>query len=346
MQPARIPSLDGIRALAIFCVLLAHLSHSPGFPFQAWFLSDYGDFGVRVFFVISGYLITRLLLEEREESGTINLFNFYARRTVRIFPAAYVFMAFALIIYWNTLSRINVVTALTYTQNFSPKPQWVLGHLWSLSVEEQFYVLWPFLLRRFFSFRRTILWGVIMIVPFVNVALIYSKSPLWGRSFFSVADALAVGCLLAVYRQDEFPPINLIVGSRFFFLMPLFAVASAPFLFLKYPLVISALRTLAWRPLLHFAIALSIDGAIRRRYRLLSLPPVVWMGTLSYSLYLWQQMFTNNGMRFPMNLFLVFAAATCCHYAVERPLLKLRKRFARPAVKDEPPAETALAAWR
>lgn len=336
VRPGRIASLDGIRAISIALVLLGHLSHTRGFPLHAWFLSSYADFGVRVFFVISGYLITRLLLEERGVSGSINLKNFYARRTIRIFPAAYTYMVVALVIFWSTLSRLNVITALTYTQNFSPKPQWVVGHLWSLAVEEQFYLLWPFLLRRFFVYRRPILWSVVLAVPLINAVLIYSKSPLWGRSFFSVADALAVGCLLAVGKRDSSPALTCIEESRLFWLAPLFAVASAPLLLLKFPLAISIIRTLVWRPLVHFAIAFSIDRAIRKEYMLLNLGPIVWLGTLSYSLYLWQQMFTNSEFvyaagRFPLNILLIFSSAVGCHYLVEKPLLKLRKRFARPA---------------
>ena len=88
---SRIPSLDGLRTVSLACVVLAHLSGTRHF-FRWDVLEIYGNFRVRIFFVISGFLITGLLLKERERSGTISLRDFYVRRAYRILPAAYVFM--------------------------------------------------------------------------------------------------------------------------------------------------------------------------------------------------------------------------------------------------------------
>src|SRR5207244_2775994 len=109
--------------------------------------------GVRIFLILSGYLITSQLIKERERTGSISLQRFYARRAYRIFPAAYVFMAIAIVTHWADLSRANILTALTYTLNYSPRGNHVLGHLWSLGVEEQFYLLWPLCLLLFFRKR-------------------------------------------------------------------------------------------------------------------------------------------------------------------------------------------------
>src|SRR5580692_8626360 len=155
----RIASLDGLRAVSILLVLTSHsILGTHSFAFRLLFL--HADLGVRVFFIISGFLITTLLLNERAESGGISLRLFYIRRTLRILPAFYLFVGTVAIL--NALGVIavppgNWVYVLTYTLNFDPHPPWVLGHLWSLSVEEQFYLLWPLVMR----FARRSMWTVV-----------------------------------------------------------------------------------------------------------------------------------------------------------------------------------------
>ncbi len=113
------------------------------------FIDPLARFGVQIFFVISGFLITTLLLRERAcYRSTVDLLAFYRRRTFRIFPAA---MAYILVVVsvWAAIGRAfqarYVFGALTYTMNYMRKPPWQLRHLWSLGVEEQFYIVWPIL---------------------------------------------------------------------------------------------------------------------------------------------------------------------------------------------------------
>src|SRR5689334_17222235 len=128
----RIPSLFGLRAVCISFVLVAHLSGTRHF-IRSGVLELYGNLGSRIFFVLSGFLITSQLLREHERTGTISLKNFYIRRAYRIFPAAYIFMAAIIALNWDCLSSANIIAALTYCLNFY-RGQWVLGHLWSLGV--------------------------------------------------------------------------------------------------------------------------------------------------------------------------------------------------------------------
>ena len=146
----RIPSLDGFRAISILMVCYGHLSGTRNFPvsiveYGRW-CGDVAHLGVLVFFVISGFLITSLLMSEHEMTDAVSLKRFYLRRIVRIFPAFYAFilvMAVATLLGAAQLTGRDFAYALTYTVNFEPNRALQIGHLWSLSVEEQFYLLWP-----------------------------------------------------------------------------------------------------------------------------------------------------------------------------------------------------------
>jgi peptidoglycan/LPS O-acetylase OafA/YrhL len=111
---ARIPSLDGLRALSISFVLLGHLAFTPGFPItRSWWTDAYAHYGVRIFFVISGYLITTLLVREREKTGAIDLKQFYIRRAYRILPAAYFYLIVVTLVFHASLPFKYLVAAYT-----------------------------------------------------------------------------------------------------------------------------------------------------------------------------------------------------------------------------------------
>ena len=147
-----IPSLDGLRAVSICLVLLAHASWflpvwlTRTSPFR--YIVGSGTNGVAAFFVVSGFLITSLLLNEQQKTGSISLKRFYFRRTLRIFPPYYAFMLVMLGL-WAThfvnLDPAAVKAALTYTWALIPLQQesGLIAHCWSLSIEELFYLLWP-----------------------------------------------------------------------------------------------------------------------------------------------------------------------------------------------------------
>src|ERR1700730_13855580 len=145
----RIPSLDGLRAVSILLVLFGHASLSDGAPHALKPFNHAGNIGVRFFFVISGFLITTLLLKEKSQTGTISMKKFYQRRILRIFPAAYVFIAVMGLLAslgWIALRRGELFYAASFTMNYHDFHAVWLGQLWSLAVEEQFYLLWPALM--------------------------------------------------------------------------------------------------------------------------------------------------------------------------------------------------------
>lgn len=161
------PALDGLRAVAVGLVVLSHLE-SP--ERSAWFVRGDANIGVDIFFVISGFLITRLMLDERETTGRISLIDFWKRRAYRLLPLAVAVIGVVWLIdlVWSgaffrsgadVSSTRSAFAALTYHTNFlmlseSTRHVWALTHTWSLSIEEQFYLIWPLLVIAFIRCSR------------------------------------------------------------------------------------------------------------------------------------------------------------------------------------------------
>jgi peptidoglycan/LPS O-acetylase OafA/YrhL len=339
---SHIPSLDGLRAISIVLVLAGHSigggSHS--FAFKALFL--HADLGVRIFFVISGFLITSLLLNERAQSGNISLDLFYIRRALRILPAFFLFVgciALLSVFHFIRIPTGTWVYVLTYTVNFAPFPPfpWVLIHLWSLSVEEQFYLLWPLVMK---IFRLGTCVVVAILAIFVGPAshvvhrLIGINLPGYGP-FPYVCGPIAMGCLLAMWA----PKIrSWILSSKvlsdgrvlLFALLPIALVdaipdnLAAPRLFLE--IITNSMLTLCVARLVFIPSGLAS--------RVLNSAPLVLIGKLSYSLYLWQELFLNPNPSnvpistpFPINFVLILAAASLSYWGLEVRFLQLRKKL-------------------
>jgi peptidoglycan/LPS O-acetylase OafA/YrhL len=353
LRRGRIPALDGLRAVSITLVLVAHAIGTGVLPMSARGSGVAADIGVRSFFVLSGFLITTLLLRELEQRGTISLWGFYVRRAFRIFPAFYAFLfvigALALIGPLELL-EYDLLAAASYTTNFHTERSWWTGHLWSLAVEEQFYVIWPLVLGMLGLFRAWWFAAVAVIAaPLLRVGVWYlwpTHRGLVDQAFPFVFDALATGCLLAfaVPRIARSPACARFFDSRWFWVVAL--VALAP-LAIRNPL----LRYGAAMTMANFAIAAVIVRCAARPHSrvscMLERPSIVWVGTLSYSLYLWQQLFLNRHSdawvcQFPINIGLAVLAATGCHYLIERPMLRFADRWRTkeaPAAPLGPPHE-------
>jgi peptidoglycan/LPS O-acetylase OafA/YrhL len=334
----RIPALDGLRAISILFVLFNHLVGTRYFSARLTPLGQFGNFGVRIFFVISGFLITTLLLREYERTGSISLTNFYLRRVLRIAPAAYayLFVLAVLNVRYGILLRHDLLFAATYLTNFHPIRSWYVGHLWSLAVEEQFYLLWPAVLA-FWGVRpaRRVAVVTILLVPILRVAwwFAFPTMPMQtriGEMFFTVADAIACGCLLAIQRRWLWRQrwYGALMESRWFFLVP---VAATEFRFTYRHAIPHFLISL---PLMNLGIALTMDWRMSHARsavgKFLDWKPMVFLGTLSYSLYLWQMPFLNQFSRapwaaFPVNLCLALLAALTSYKIVEQPFLKLKE---------------------
>jgi peptidoglycan/LPS O-acetylase OafA/YrhL len=338
-----VPSLDGLRAISIAFVLVAHLTtprHIAGGLSPLAPLAKLGEFGVRVFFVISGYLITSILLAELQHKAWIFLPRFYFRRVLRLFPAAYFYILVIAVLaakHFVTLERWDLIAAVTYTMNYHDARTWSLGHLWSLAIEEQFYLLWPLTLRTLGQARSTrFLIALVVVAPFLRLA-----SPYVGPAFnFLVwSDALATGCLLAILREDLAANRRYarLLASRWFFLVPVLALVANYVPSTKFYWLVSG-------TVMNLSIAASADWAMRKPDtaigRFLNLPAVSFMGVLSYSLYLWQQIFLNRASvspycAFPTNIILAAAMALVSYLVIEAPFLRFRTAI-----------ECARAQWR
>jgi peptidoglycan/LPS O-acetylase OafA/YrhL len=338
----RIPSLDGLRAISIFAVIGGHLAATGGLPLNPRILAILEHFphlGVRVFFVLSGFLITALILEERIKTGRVSLGKFYARRAWRIIPPAYTLLlclAIANLFHLVDIPWLDYLRSLTYLMNYGPIPAWRVGHLWSLSVEEQFYLIWPFLLF-FLPVRlcRYIAVGFILVSAGLRYHLaLQTVEDLWRLEYqFQYAGtAMAFGCLLAIDQKW--------LQAQSWFR----ALCASP---LTAPLTCAAMlaNSLLLRtsgPIGHcFAdivtnlcivllVAKFSSSPVGLGARFLNFRPIVFVGTISYSLYLWQQIFTVPGghawiFYFPINLLLIFLCALGSYYLIEKPTLRIRQ---------------------
>ena len=323
--------------MSIALVLLAHVIGTGVLPMSARVSHPVGDLGVRTFFVLSGFLITTLLLRERHATGRISLLEFYIRRAYRIFPAFYAYLivvATLAAVAWIDLLPGDLFAAATYTTNFHAERSWWTGHLWSLAVEEQFYIVWPLLLVTLGIARA---WRAVLVAifaaPIVRVVMwswLPAHRDLVDQAFPCVFDALATGCALALVMPNlvRAERVARLLASRWFWPCVLLGVLplwiTNPFV--RYGVAMSSANLVIAAIILRcVALPQSATSSVLERR------PFVWLGTLSYSLYLWQQLFLNRHSdlwmhQFPQNLGFALLAATGCHYLIEQPFLRLSAR--------------------
>jgi peptidoglycan/LPS O-acetylase OafA/YrhL len=337
-----IASLDGLRAVSIASVVIGHsMGSMPAFLQRIsviQFLGN-GSLGVAIFFVISGFLITHLLVKEQSATGNINLRRFYLRRTFRIFPPFYVYLA-VLAVLW--MARIvpqdwgSFLSAATYTWNYNP---WAVGlslaHLWSLSLEEQFYLLWPAclkLLGRERALRMSI--AVILLAPLSRVATYYLAVPLRPLNWMMLhtrIDTLLFGCVLALLWKNKqfqdrlrplFHPVLLIVAA-------VLLVWGSQMLWVRYRGAYGAtLGVTLDSALITLLVAYLIQNPHSWAGWVLNTSWVRHVGVISYSLYLWQGLYLTSVLNvFPLNILLAFLSAELSFRLVERPALRLRDYF-------------------
>jgi peptidoglycan/LPS O-acetylase OafA/YrhL len=355
------PALDGVRAIAVLLVLAYHLE----LPYSP----RGGSIGVTMFFALSGFLITSLLLAERERAGTISLGRFYARRAMRLLPALVVVVAVVAAYAQVTDRGDDTVSAapavLLYTANWVRATDGFLTlglfeHLWSLSVEEQFYVLWPVMVIAAAAVgARRRAEAVLAIAAVGCVASLVLRLRFWDgadpagsaarlyNGIDTVADQLLVGCAFAalLHLLERAPDARGLEALRRF----LAVLAPIALAFLVW---VAAFRPggssvdnnrlyLIWGAPVFAAAAVAVvgDGVLSPRGRLatvLSIPPLVGLGKISYGLYLWhypvivvlgERMADEpSWVRWSTSTIASLAVALVSWHVVERPWLRRKPR--------------------
>ena len=350
-----IPELNGLRGVAILGVMLFHA----GIPiFQGGFI------GVDIFFVLSGFLITRILVNEFEHWKAIDLKIFYIRRILRLAPALVVMLLLyclaSLIFLPKEIARENYVDALialTYCTNwawaFNIHPPTDLSHTWSLAIEEQFYVLWPiflFTILRVFKRRRISVAITIVIALLSWLARVYmTLSGSYAQRLYSGLDTRADGLMLGC-------AIGIVLSSKSFD-MAIFqkwsnGLAAASLLSIT-GLIGLAIYGRNMQPLMYYAgftlvelftAVLLLDVVLNPHSmtkRLLSGRWLVWVGTVSYGIYLWhhpiyrvlQTLGMNELLVFLVGSLLALLVAAISYQFIESPILKQKKHFSVSAVE-------------
>jgi peptidoglycan/LPS O-acetylase OafA/YrhL len=341
----RYPSLNGLRALSIIAVIGCHLAlHYPAYLPSLPLLTD-GQFGVNVFFVISGFLITRLLMKEEFFNKRVSLKKFYIRRTLRIFPAYYflLFIYFLLTCFgYIHISAQSWLTSLTYTKYFNWNRDWYTTHAWSLSMEEHFYLLWPLFFVLGLKSRKYFILFVLVTVPVCRVVFYYHPvswiNPL---TIFYRFDAIATGCLFALY-QDRIIKVLSRNWKRNFYIAVTLMVLLPGVQFINHRAHLhldsfTAAFGTTEGTIANFLIAIilmcSVFGSRGLWFAFLNSGIMNQIGLWSYSIYLWQQLFLSPKdlpyfvSTFPVNLLFIFIAAMISYYLIEKPFLRLKTKF-------------------
>jgi peptidoglycan/LPS O-acetylase OafA/YrhL len=343
----QLPSLDGIRAACIVLVLGSHAARGVGFPDRWQFVAEQifsGSLGVLVFFVLSGFLITYLLAKEEAVGGRICLRSFYLRRAIRILPVFIVFLlAMGMVDAMTALKipKCNYLTAITMTKNMGCA-NWIDGHLWSLSVEEQFYLLWPAV---FFcgkgKWRAGFALAMIISAPLFRVWFYLLQYDMRQFATPSNMDALMIGSV-----TGYFVAVSPATARRLVSIAPSFLRCVA--VIMLFGTNVLQMHGLFGRVLVPFGVTIQSGSAVflvasyalnpcGLGYAILNWRPIAYLGVLSYSIYIWQQPFFSQpvdlGWRsagilaFPFNILSAISVAMLSFHFIEKPLLKLRARF-------------------
>jgi peptidoglycan/LPS O-acetylase OafA/YrhL len=337
-----LPTLDGWRTIAIVGVIFNHASHPSLGPFPNNWFYHHGNLGVDVFFAISGLLICSRLLNEEESTGRISLRNFYIRRAFRILPPAIFFLLTLLVLKYAVQLQVSIaelLASLFFVHNYTSLYRHFLSffpfytsHFWSLAVEEHFYFMLPPLLVLIPSKWR--------VQSLLLLAVMFSLHRIHSGTIASVQfhtgnriDALIVPALFAVLLRK--PHVRELF-KRWLAFWPVIA------LFLL-TIITFWLIPRAKDVLVAWLTPLLIMGTMLRPQswfsRFLELPPMRYIGRLSYSLYLWQQLFIVTHFltdptrlhvlqTWPVSFLMTAACALLSYYFIEQPFIHIGHRLA------------------
>ena len=329
--PDRFPALDGLRGLAVLAVVLFHAGALP-----------FGYLGVDLFFALSGFLITGILLDAKASNASPReiLVPFYARRALRIFPLA---LLVAAIVIAATRAGWEGAWYVSYIQNWFPHPgePRALGHYWSLAVEEQFYVVWPFAVLALTSRKLGFLAVVYLMVGLLTRAWLMHAQPAWATGHilgdWTVvrADPIAAGALVSVLARTtglerwRSTAVGAGLTAAGVAAIALYWQAMGTHTSRGYVVAQSAIA---------IAMGALVLWTLLASPRILGLRALRWLGTISYGLYIihgaagvWLRRVTTQPVALSaLSLGVCVPLAAVSWYGFERPLLSLKRHFPMP----------------
>lgn len=354
----RILGLDGIRAYAVITVVILHLQLVIHWYYESSPLYSLVWHGVEIFFVLSGFLITHLLVKERNQFGNIDLKKFWVRRALRIFPLFYLFILSVILIGFfydtNTSLKQTLISAI-YGFNFVPRSEYniMLGHTWSLAVEEHFYLIWPpvliLMLKKKISLQKIL---VVLIVFFIGLELVNNHlmyETEIGSEYFvkrwttSAAVYLLAGCIGGIFIHAKIweytfgtSRLNILLTMLFF------SGFFVDFWYSGHPIIVRDFRIIG--------ILAGILWVVANQHSLLvkimEWAPIRYIGQVSYGIYIWQGFYLATGpyrakgQEWPLSdswlgvLFLVITVPISYHL-YEKIFLNMKKKFQRVSMVSE-----------
>jgi peptidoglycan/LPS O-acetylase OafA/YrhL len=331
-----LPTLDGWRAVAIGAVLISHAFDDASSSSVNALVRNLGQQGVSIFFAISGFLITTLLLEELK-GGKISLRGFYIRRVCRILPPAYIYLAVIGVLGlagWIHLASGEIWSAAFFYSNYSEIKTWFTIHFWSLSIEEHFYLIWPMTLA---------LAGVVRakwIAVFGIVATLCWR--LWSQQHGILdwralertdirLDAFWWACLVAIVIQSR-GRVWSVIANRWFHVSVLATMAVIYAVALIHPMQLTKLAVQS--ALMPMVIVPTVFLPDYWLSRVLEHPAARGLGKISYGVYLWQQLFfephpqslAQRTLWFAIKMAVLLALTAASYRWIERPLIAFGRR--------------------
>ena len=354
----RILGLDGIRAYAVITVVILHLQLFIQWYYESSPLYSLIWHGVEIFFVLSGFLITHLLIRERKKFGNIDMKKFWVRRALRIFPLFYLFILCVVLIGFfldtNTSLKQILISAI-YGFNFVPKSEYniMLGHTWSLAVEEHFYLIWPpvliLMLKKTRSLQKIL---VVLTIFFIGLELINNhlmyETGIDSEYFVerwttSAAVYLLAGCMGGVFIHTEkwektfaTSRLNILLTMLFF------SGFFIDFWFSGHPIIVRDFRIIGILAGILWVVA-NQDSLL---VRAMEWAPIRYIGEVSYGIYIWQGFYLATGsyrapgQEWPLSdsllgVLLLVITVPISYHLYEKIFLDMKKKFQRVSMVNE-----------
>lgn len=349
-----IKGFDALRAVSILMVITTHLGFYKLMPDNEFIKTRFwnlisGSTGVNIFFTLSGFLITLILIREKKTTGRISFKNFYVRRFLRLLPPLIIlYLSIGLLMSLGLVktSFVGLFLSIIYLYNFIPNKFYTgeLGHTWSLALEEQFYLIGPFIINYLKGKKIILISSVVVILCVVGTYVLptifinYKGNAILIKDLFRVerwfipaVAPILIGVILATLVLEYETRISKIVAHNKIILILGFSLFLSP-LYIPEPIINITSVLLAIG--IGFILVWILFNQQSRICKVLEFKPLAYIGKISYGLYVYQGLFLGTGpggklsiQQFPLNIILTFVIAIISFELIEKKALKLKSRF-------------------